>query len=479
VWLTQLRTKDMIKAVLSLITIGASYGQISIGGGGTIAPSNQVYFATQNGLKCDGVTDDTSAINALLTTVSATGGTILMPAATCLISGLITLPNNSASPPRQKSIRMTGMGSSANTVANAEPFIPYGGSILDMRYSASGGNIAKIQGLGAGIFEIDHMTLMDGGTDATPFIFVTNTILRAHDLSIYGTPHGSGAIGTASTGTTVVTLSNNGTGYLVPPIVNFINGTCSIQPLGTAVLSGTSVGSVSMTQGVCTVAPAVQFYAVGNDPAIVLGGITTNFDGTNTSSFQAYSTVIDSVFFDFVGRAVLFQCFANAVQFTNNTVWGNAGGIAPLDLNGNANGSSCGAYGNYFGGNLLELVHYQYAVRMNVATWNVFSGNGFWDISSGTFIAWLNLANSQSNVFLMGYQFEDSSIPKVYGGNGSTQNNLWCDGQGCRNNGSAPGNCATFNDIGRTYFNTQSTTTTTFNACMSVAGTVGWVQIKP
>src|SRR5438105_5550901 len=73
---------------------------------------------TTYGALCDGTTDDTTAMtNALQGLYNQGGGTLMIPAGkTCLIAGQITLPNNAASPPTQKSIRLTGPIGGANGI---------------------------------------------------------------------------------------------------------------------------------------------------------------------------------------------------------------------------------------------------------------------------------------------------------------------------------------------------------------------------
>ena len=87
----------------------------------TVVPAGSgglMWVATQNGLKCDNATDDTSALNALLTTVyNAGGGTILLPSmAYC--AGQVLIPNTGYLPgyqPYQPPIRITGAGAPDQT----------------------------------------------------------------------------------------------------------------------------------------------------------------------------------------------------------------------------------------------------------------------------------------------------------------------------------------------------------------------------
>lgn len=161
--------------------------QVNAGSGAFGSDSNTwIAEAGLNGMLCNG-TDDTSAFNTLLGTVYAAGGGVIKVNGTCRISGQITIPNNGAGSPSQPTIRITSVGSSANGLFNAPPT---NSGTLDMRFNASNG---KILTLGAGKLEIDHLTLLDGGSDCAPFIYTTTTTISVHDNLISGTATGSSA----------------------------------------------------------------------------------------------------------------------------------------------------------------------------------------------------------------------------------------------------------------------------------------------
>ena len=135
------------------------------GGGGGTMPGVYGFSAGVNGAVCDDSTDDTSALNTLLTTVSTAGGGTIAVYGTCLISGQINIPNDGAGTnPTQKSIRITGGIASANGRWATLPPSP---SVLDMRFNSTTG---KILTLAAGSLEIDHIYLKDGGSDCAAFI---------------------------------------------------------------------------------------------------------------------------------------------------------------------------------------------------------------------------------------------------------------------------------------------------------------------
>lgn len=168
--------------------------------------------AGYNGMACDGTTDDTTAFNALLSTVYTAGGGTIHVSGTCLLSGQINLPNDGATTnPSQPTIRITGDGGGGSG-AWQTPFLapPATSGTLDLRVTATYG---KILTLGVGKLEIDHLVLKDGGTDCTAFVYTTNTTLELHDNLFTGTASGTSACNDAVIlgGTTTVYGGNTAT----------------------------------------------------------------------------------------------------------------------------------------------------------------------------------------------------------------------------------------------------------------------------
>jgi len=199
---------------------GAACGSGSGGSPGTPAGTVQVYknsttfggtgtwiFAAGiNGAVCDDATDDTAAFVALLATVNTAGGGKIQVEGKCLMnSAQIALPNSGGSSATQSSIRITGLENSGDATASPS-FI--GPSTLDLRFNATNG---KITTLGLGRLEIDHLTLMDGGSDCAPFIYDTATIAMLHDNAFVGTASGTSACNDAIIlgGTTTTQNTNN------------------------------------------------------------------------------------------------------------------------------------------------------------------------------------------------------------------------------------------------------------------------------
>lgn len=176
-----------------------------VGGSGDYVPAETVDAATY----ADTGTDASTHVQALIDSLSSTGGVVYFPAGVYTINSQLTFPDDSGTPSAsQPSIRLTGAGHSPNgRQAPAD-----GGTILELGYS---GADAKILTLGHGLLEIDHLTLREttAGT-TTPFLLTTNTTVHLHHLSFYGhtskstTTCDQDAIVLGGTSTTVGTTSS-------------------------------------------------------------------------------------------------------------------------------------------------------------------------------------------------------------------------------------------------------------------------------
>lgn len=153
---------------------------------------------TYYGAKCDDSTDDTTALQAAINAYcgsSTAGGAVFVPPSAngCKIAGQITMPNDGGTSPVANQQPCRIFGESHGGVAD----FPNGGGVqkskcngstLDMTFNAT---TAKFLTLGNGKLEIDHICFKDTNTDATPFIFDTNTVMNVHDSQFLGNCTGS------------------------------------------------------------------------------------------------------------------------------------------------------------------------------------------------------------------------------------------------------------------------------------------------
>lgn len=169
-------------------------------------------------VKCTGVgaTDD-AAINAALTTLSTQkGGRLTLYSVNnthCVKTTVLTIPITGTSPPQQVPIRITGVAVDVDGSLGGAAVD--GGTVLDLRYDGLDGLYpAKITTLGAGSLEIDHLVIMNGGTDNLTLLRTTNTTVRSHDNRYIGlsTCSGTTCAGDAiDWGGTTTTLGGVGT----------------------------------------------------------------------------------------------------------------------------------------------------------------------------------------------------------------------------------------------------------------------------
>ena len=139
---------------------------------------------------------------------------------------------------------------------------------------------------------------------------------------------------------------------------------------------------------------------------IVLGGTSTTTTGTGSNNaFQGYGTVIQSNYFDKIRRGVYARVYANSVIIANNT-WGSSSGAtssaAALDVDSSAAGFSSGIT---WYGNLFQMNNYVYGVWFHNGTYsNSGTGNQFWDETSGTTLADINLGTTVGGISCIGCQ---------------------------------------------------------------------------
>ena len=310
---------------------------------------SQYNFKTDFGAVCDDTADDTAHLNSALSAIyTAGGGTLVIPGMCKISSGVITIPNNGDTVyPSQPPIRITGMtGSAANGFwVNGSAMTKDG---LDLTYNAA---TAKILTLGAGRLEIDHLSIIDSGSDSAAFLMTTNTTLMFHDNYVSGTGSGASAVNDAI----------------------ILGGVCT----------GCSTG---------------------------LPGGNPQTGNTVNNMFQGYGTQIKNNFFDKMHRIAVFQAAANAITVTDNTISLTCGYPtgAVFDLLG---GTTLNAepydaiVGDYIANNTLEVGSYKYVFNIGKAQFNSFFSNGVYDVTATTTaMFYFNVANqgAQGNLIIPG-----------------------------------------------------------------------------
>jgi hypothetical protein len=360
----------------------------------------QVYNAKAYGMVCDGTTDDTNAFNTLLATIIPSGvggGTIWLPGM-CRINGAVLFPNDGLSHPKQGYIRITGAGSSANGYWSALPTSPSG---LDLRYAGG----PKLDTRGAGVLEIDHVTLKDQGNDCTAFINTTNTTLKIHDVAFSGTAAGvsacNDAIVAGGTGTTIngtasapfqgygTTIQNNFFDKIRRGVygrvyfngVMIMNNTWSSSSGSNLTTAVTSCTNANPT--VCTVTG--HGLSLGTVYSATFSGATGSWTPVNGSHAL---TPIDANTFSMPINATSFGALTGSVIFLSGSA---------IEFDGTGGGVSPGQNdtGNIISGNLVEMVTYPYFFKGSASVRNYFTDNQLFD-SGGATIAFYGLFNSSS-----------------------------------------------------------------------------------
>lgn len=154
----------------------------------------QIFKPERYGAVGDGSTDDSTAFSATLAACQAAGGgTISLSAKTYRLNGALAPAfTGSGTSTLQKPMRITGpMSGGWNGYWSASPL--NGGAVLDLRYDGSDGlHPAKFDTRGGGALELDHITIVSGGTDDFPLLQTTNTTMHIHHNVFLGNSAKSG-----------------------------------------------------------------------------------------------------------------------------------------------------------------------------------------------------------------------------------------------------------------------------------------------
>jgi hypothetical protein len=332
-------------------------GRVAAGSGLHDKPTPFVLAATSTGvasavanLTADG-TDQTAALQAAINLAMSAGGNpwlVINTVGVIRIDGQITFPNDGATPPNQRSLRITGLTSAPNGRGVA----PGSGTILDLRYAGGPGS-AKIDTRGVGSLTLEHLTFQDTTDGTTDFIHTTNTVLRIACCEFYG---------------------------------KNVNG-----------------------------APSQD--------AIILGGTSTNVDGSFQAAFQGYGTVIEQNLFQGIRSCVRGQTYCNGVVVRDNIVWSGCGGdanhgafhiVGPVNVDADV--------GGLFSGNLLEIPNYVYPFYLDGAVRFTFISNNCYDDNVNTLAIFRCVNNTGFNLILCGQHH--TTIPTLSEDNSSQDRNV-------------------------------------------------------
>lgn len=313
----------------------------------------------------------------------------------------------------------------------------------------------------------------DGVTDDTPFILAALAYLEAHDgghlffpsgnyivdglwrfpndgqplptqnpIRISGeapfksatgafTPAGGTIIDLRYGGADAARIITNGVGTLTIENITFqsINASASIPFLFTTntILNIRNCGFFGRN-GV----------AAADETAIVLGAQTAVpvIDGTDDAPFQGYGTVIEGNWFNQIERGILGGTYCNGVVIRDNTWWNRCGGECAIEIGELLVG---GASGNVISGNLIEMVGYNYGIKLVSGNLNSLVFNNFYD-PGGSVVTYIDLDptsgfNTIIEGFTSGFQpsyIDDSEQSIFISANQAVQSNFT---QGLRANG--------------------------------------------
>lgn len=377
--------------------------------------SDKVWYASKNGLSASS-SDNTTALNTLLQTVYAAGGGVIVLDGLFRCDGQILLPNNGATTyPKQNAIRITGFGAPADGVWETPP-TPTSG--LDLRYNASTG---KVQTLGAGRLEVDHIAIKNGGTDTSPFFFVTQTTVVLHDCTFYGSASRNdlivfGGTGTALDETTSSIFQGYGTGVWRCWFHNIRRGGI-FHGAANGIFYAHNTASLtcgdSATKAITTATnanPAVltaagHGFAVGDLIVLKIAGFAGNWTPLNGNTMSV--TPIDANTFSAAVDSTAFGAMSGSPVYPDG---------AFLEFLGNA---SYGTGGCDVSNNLIETTNYAYFATLAYSDEHIFSNNQFWDSSQGRTIAWIKAASTHSGGRLQ-HGYRSHGINPIVGAGAAT-----------------------------------------------------------
>lgn len=293
--------------------------------------ANQTFDVIDYGATGDGVTDDSSAIQAAIDAAGETGGIVFFPPGIYRADSQLRGPTYDASSPWATApVTLRGSGSDAFSGITSTRD-PSGGTILDLRYTTGPACFVL---KGSGRVTIEGITFWQDGTAHTnPYLFISNTVAHISQCSFFG--HNT----------------KSGTGC--------------------------------------------------DQDAIILGGLSEDYDDSDDARFQGYGTVIERNHFNRIEGCVRWQSSANGTVVRDNNVWKECGGNAAFELVPDAAGS---ATGNTIAFNLIEMPNYVYGIHLaDNANRNMILFNSFWDFGGGVLAPVIIDDGAIRNVVFMGF----------------------------------------------------------------------------
>lgn len=383
----QLKTPD---GTLYTCQNGAWGPASSSGGSGGVVPTN---ICTAAGMKCDGVTDDTAAFQTLINTTSTAGGGVLQgPCGKTLLQlGQITIPSSGTTPFTMSPLRITGCTASFGASNLPTPTPPGHPFIIDARFAGS-----RILSLGLGTLEIDHLTLINGGTNCGTFLQTTLTNVKMHDNAILGN---TAAGGTSSCDDVWLAGGTNGTNIALGGTVNdYFQGYGSVVrdnfadyirsfligrvAFNSVPVTNNEVGINSGSNATTAISAATNATAavltstahslpVGTGVTLTFSGFTGNWTPLNGAHAI---TVIDANTFSVAVNSSAFGALTGTPVYLSGSAFSIDGTAA--------SGSNFTDSGNFLSGNLVEQTNYPFAYTLGVSGGNYIGGASCWDATT-------------------------------------------------------------------------------------------------
>lgn len=379
-------------------------------------------------LVCDNMTDDTAALNTLISGIVTAGtpGVLYFPSICLISSAEITFPTSLGTP-----LRFTGAA-----ITQYYGGIPTAFGGLNMTFNAS---LGKIDTRYIGTLEIDHMVLEDTGSDCAPILFTTNTALIVHDNAFKGTAANNAACNDAIIfGGTNASESNPFagdapfTGYgtriwgnvfsqvrRVATYQVFANGilfdhntidnTAGTNET-TAITAATNANPVHLTITGHGWPLNIGATATATKVGLIIAGATGNWTAINGNIL---ATVVDANTVSIPVDSTSFGSLTGSPVFYSGAAFVMAG------FNNNEGG-------NYIGENLVEMGNYAYLADIIHESQDVFANNMMFDFNS---IAFIRIESTASGVHTLIHSGFSTATPFVVGG-GAIGDVLIIDGSG-------------------------------------------------